>query len=322
MSIKVYLHHEPTDAARGPAKTTKLTVPKKWVAERTVADVIELFTDNYNKVNPDFAIVKDSVHLTDNSQEQIYSDAVVGTVLQDRYDYYIRDGVHVKPAVTVKATTEADSESVFKLRCKNFGCNKFYTEEENSDTACRHHVAPPIFHDRVKGWTCCKEKKAYDWEEFQAIEGCTVGPHSTVATGQKIFADSPTVAACNEAESRNPGQQSAPVLKSIDDYNKQNPDATSAASSAVKTMNTRKSSRRDDGTAKCQNKGCQKIFQVADNQANACTYHKGQPVFHDAVKFWSCCSNKKCYDFDEFMAVVGCTQGYHDDGVIDLNAKA
>lgn len=36
------------------------------VAERTVADVIELFTDNYNKVNPDFAIVKDAVHLTDN----------------------------------------------------------------------------------------------------------------------------------------------------------------------------------------------------------------------------------------------------------------
>jgi hypothetical protein len=36
------------------------------VAERTVADVIELFTDNYNKVNPDFAIAKDTVHLTDN----------------------------------------------------------------------------------------------------------------------------------------------------------------------------------------------------------------------------------------------------------------
>ena len=36
------------------------------VAERSVADVIELFTDNYNKVNPEFAISKDAVHLTDN----------------------------------------------------------------------------------------------------------------------------------------------------------------------------------------------------------------------------------------------------------------
>lgn len=255
------------------------------------------------------------------SQEQIYSDVIVSTVLQDRYDYYIRDGVHVKPVATEKAATnETEADSVFKLRCKNFGCNQFYNEEENSDTACKHHVAPPIFHDRIKGWSCCKEKKAYDWEEFQAIEGCSVGRHSTVATGQKVFADSPTVTACNEAEARNPGQQNAPVLKSIDDYNKQNPEASTAAASAVKTMSTRKSSRREDGTAKCQNKGCQKVFTVADNQATACTYHKGQPVFHDAVKFWSCCPNKKCYDFDEFMAVAGCTQGYHDDGEIDLNA--
>ena len=241
----------------------------------------------------------------------------MGTVLEDRYDYYIKEGAYVTPPE--KEIKADDNESVFKLRCKNFGCNKFFTEEENSDTACRHHVAPPIFHDRIKGWTCCKEKKAYDWEEFQAIEGCTVGRHSTEATGQKIFADSPTITACNEAESRNP---SGPVLKSISDYNKQNPEATTAASSAVKTMANRKSSRRDDGTAKCQNKGCQKVFTVADNNADSCVYHKGQPVFHDAVKFWSCCSHKKCYDFDEFLAVPGCAKGYHDDGEVDLNATA
>lgn len=312
--MKVYIHYEPEEG-KGPAKTTKLTVPKKWVAEKTVADVIELFTDNYNKTNPDFAVDKDAVHVINNSQEQIYSDANIGTVMEDRYDYYIKPGVYVTPPAAEKS---ADEDTVFKLRCKNFGCNKFFTEEENSDTACRHHVAPPIFHDRIKGWTCCKDKKAYDWEEFQAIEGCTVGRHSTVATGQKVFADSPTITACNEAEKRNPGQ--GPTLKSIDDYNKQNPEASTAAASAVKSMSTRKSSRRDDGTAKCQNKGCQTIFVVADNSAKACTYHKGQPVFHDAVKFWSCCPDKKCYDFDEFMAVAGCTVGYHDDGEIDLNS--
>lgn len=257
------------------------------------------------------------------SQEKIYSDAIVSTVLQDRYDYYLHDGAHVKPEASLKAAAATEDDSVFKLRCKNFGCNQFYTEEENSDTACKHHTAPPIFHDRVKGWSCCKEKKAYDWEEFQAIEGCTVGRHSTVATGHKIFADSPTVTACNEAEARNPGESApAPILRSIDDYNKQNPEASTAAAAAVKTMSTRKSTRRDDGTAKCQNKGCQQVFTVADNNATSCTHHKGQPVFHDAVKLWSCCPHKKCYDFDEFMAVAGCTQGYHDDGEIDLNSAA
>lgn len=319
MSIKVYLHHEPENSGKGPAKTTKLTVPKKWLTEKTVADVIELFTDNYNKANPTFQIVRDKVHLVNNSQEQIFSNAIIGTVLQDCYDYYIKDGVYVQSS-TESVKEQPAAESVFKLRCKNFGCNQFFTEEENSDTACKHHVAPPIFHDRVKGWSCCKDRKAYDWEEFQTIEGCTLGRHSTVATGQKIFADSPTLTACNEAEKRSSEGQSGPVIKSIDDFNKQNPEAITAASSAVKTLTSRKSTRKSDGTAKCQNKGCQKNFVVAENHSHACTYHKGQPVFHDAVKFWSCCSHKKCYDFDEFMAVAGCTEGHHDDGEVDLNA--
>lgn len=44
----------------------------------------------------------------------------------------------------------------------------------------------------------------------------------------------------------------------------------------------------------------------------------GNAVFHDAVKFWSCCADKKCYDFESFLAVPGCATGFHDDGVIDL----
>lgn len=60
MSIKVYLHYEPSD---GPEKTSKLTVPKKWVAEKYVVDVLELFTDSYNKANPEHALNKDEIHL-------------------------------------------------------------------------------------------------------------------------------------------------------------------------------------------------------------------------------------------------------------------
>lgn len=112
----------------------------------------------------------------------------------------------------------------------------------------------------------------------------------------------------------------APVaLKSIADYNSENPNASSAASSAAKSL-IRKSSRKEDGTAKCQRKGCQKVFQVAENtsEASLCVFHRGQPVFHDAVKFWSCCPEKKCFDFDEFLAVPGCGTGVHDDGEIDI----
>lgn len=226
--------------------------------------------------------------------------------MSEHHDYFIKLGVYVRENAT---PTPVATES--KLRCKNYGCGQFFTEEENHDTACKHHVAPPIFHDRVKGWSCCKDKKAYDWEEFQAIEGCSRGRHNTTEPKQ-LFSASPTVAAAAAA-----GESEAPALKSIDDYNKQNPTAVTAASAAVKTAAVRKSTRRADGTAKCQNKGCQKDFAVADNNESACVYHEGQPVFHDAVKFWSCCPSAQCYDFDDFLRVPGCKRGYHDDGEID-----
>jgi hypothetical protein len=313
MSIKVYLHYE-LDGV--PHKTLKLSVPKKWVSEKAVSNVIELFTDSYNKVNPDHSINKDEVHLVNNSGEKIYSSAIIGDFLQDRYDYFIKPGCHVESVFRVAPTAQTS-----QLRCRNYGCGQHFDEENNTDTSCRHHVAPPIFHDCVKGWSCCKDRKAYDWEEFQRIEGCTIGRHSTVDP-QLLFAASPTVSAASAAEANSPSPAPPqPVLKSIADFNQQNPDAASAASSAAKVLNApRKSTRKEDGTAKCQNKGCQKDFVVVDNTSSACTYHAGQPIFHDAIKFWSCCPNKKCYDFESFLAVPGCATGYHDDGVIDLCA--
>jgi len=106
--------------------------------------------------------------------------------------------------------------------------------------------------------------------------------------------------------------------KSIADYNNQNPTAVTAASAAVKSCQQRKSTRQTDGTAKCLNKGCQIVFRVDENSNSSCRYHSGQPVFHDAIKYWSCCPEKKCYDFETFLQVAGCSTGFHDDGVIEL----
>ena len=151
---------------------------------------------------------------------------------------------------------------------------------------------------------------------YVCIYRCAVGKHSQVNIGATISA-SPNATAPSTSTT---ASSNTPALKSISDYNATNPDATSAASSATKIITaTRKSSRNTDGiTAKCQRKGCQKTFILTENTPQACTYHIGQPIFHDAVKFWSCCAYKKCFDFDEFMSVPGCGVGCHDDGVIDL----
>lgn len=266
-----------------------------------------LFTKAYNEKNPDNQINCEESHLEDESNQKIFSNDIVESVLSDHSDYHLRAGAHVRISV-VKIAEESNS----KLRCRNYGCNQFYNEEENSDNACHHHTGPPIFHDTMKCWSCCRDRKAFDFEAFQLIKGCSTGSHSIIPPAVAL-AKSPS-AVDNPVASLQP---IAAPLKSIAAYNAANPEAASAATSAVKTME-RKSTRKDDGTARCQRKGCQKQFVFESNEVGACQYHKGQPIFHDALKFWSCCPNKKCFDFDEFLLVPGCGTGFHDDGVIEL----
>ncbi|KAI7908329.1 chord-domain-containing protein [Cokeromyces recurvatus] len=63
---------------------------------------------------------------------------------------------------------------------------------------------------------------------------------------------------------------------------------------------------------KCTHKGCGKDFKEDENQDNACQYHSGAPVFREGLKGWSCCK-KRVSDFDEFLAIPGCTFGRHSD---------
>merc|ERR1711872_916926 len=46
----------------------------------------------------------------------------------------------------------------------------------------------------------------------------------------------------------------------------------------------------------------------AERVDNECLYHPGIPVFHEGMKYWSCCQ-RKTTEFQEFMDQVGCTVG-------------
>ena len=67
-----------------------------------------------------------------------------------------------------------------QVKCKRPGCGKNFSENNNNGDSCKFHSGKPIFHDIKKGWECCG-KIVYDWTEFEKIEGCCVGPHSTRA---------------------------------------------------------------------------------------------------------------------------------------------
>lgn len=297
MSKKVYIHMQEESYA---PQTSKIQVPKTW-GDRPISDVIKLFVDAYNKKNPENLLDVGHIHLSMQEGTKIYSNDSVSTVMEDLGDYYVKIGIYIRE----NRMDVVDKDAV---RCKNYGCNQYYKEAENHDEACCHHTAPPVFHDTAKYWSCCADRKAYDFETFQALTGCATGKHSSTAP-QVSIAASPNSISQSEA--------AKPVLKSIADFNTTNPTAATAASSAIKSTE-RKSTRNADGTARCQRKGCQKTFCVDENSPTSCVHHVGNPVFHDAVKLWSCCPDKKCYDFDEFLAVAGCAVGWHDDGVLEL----
>lgn len=66
-----------------------------------------------------------------------------------------------------------------------------------------------------------------------------------------------------------------------------------------------------EGITKCMNRGCLKEYNLEENHDAACTFHSGNPIFHDVSKSWSCCPDRVAYDFDEFMEIQGCCVGPH-----------
>jgi len=119
-----------------------------------------------------------------HSGVKIHTTDTVKDLLSDRDDLYVKAGA--EPPAKAKTTPpppspSSSSSSSFSstagatteggtglLRCKNYGCNQSFAEEANTESSCRFHKAPPVFHDTKKGWACCT-KRVYDWDEFHTV---------------------------------------------------------------------------------------------------------------------------------------------------------
>lgn len=85
--------------------------------------------------------------------------------------------------------------------------------------------------------------------------------------------------------------------------------AASSKPAAAKAAPSEKAPVKNaDGKVRCKNFGCQKMFDP-DNPPK-CRHHKSPPIFHETAKWWSCCPDNKAYEFEEFMAIPGCQQGF------------
>lgn len=210
-----------------------------------------------------------------------------------------------------------------EVPCYNRGCGKKFSTRDNppSSTDCVHHPGAPYFHDAYKGWTCCN-KKSTDFTEFLNFPGCTKGPHSNIKpeepesiTGRKDDRDlkeklndltqavSKSIAPLGPKMPR-PGFDDLPLVKVVatKSANLKTPNASGV------TNGVSKSDEIPIGES-CKNGGCKTSYSP-ETASGSCTHHPGVPIFHEGMKFWSCCQ-RKTSDFQSFLEQAGCTDGNH-----------
>ncbi|KAG5506535.1 hypothetical protein JKF63_06038 [Porcisia hertigi] len=202
-----------------------------------------------------------------------------------------------------RAPEKAEEKHEGELRCTNYGCNQYYKEEENTDNSCHFHSKGPVFHDLEKYWRCCDGKKAVDWESFEQIPKCCVGRHST----EKKPFSFPKEEMLNVPLTASQAVQASEPASGLHDGKRTTGPREFEGAGFLQT----EPQNIVDGKARCRNFGCTKEFVVAENSDSVCRYHKEGPVFWDTYKYWKCCADKKCLEFDDFVKIPGCCVGAH-----------
>ncbi|GJQ88203.1 hypothetical protein Trydic_g13195 [Trypoxylus dichotomus] len=196
-------------------------------------------------------------------------------------------------------------------QCYNRGCGQKYEPNKNTDDSCRHHPGEPFFHDAYKGWSCCN-KKCTDFTEFLNIKGCTVSKHCNVKPPEpeKPVQNIPDVIEVTEIK---PLQQAMTRPPFDTPMTKIEPEIASSVKrdfqSPSETNLDVNSTEIKIGTS-CKNGGCRTTYEGASSDTTICTYHPGVPIFHEGLKFWSCC-RRRTTDFTVFLNQIGCETGQH-----------
>ncbi|GAM21815.1 hypothetical protein SAMD00019534_049900 [Acytostelium subglobosum LB1] len=198
------------------------------------------------------------------------------------------------------------------MKCGNNGCGKEYNED--SVNQCCYHPGSAIFHEGLKGWSCCT-KRVIDFDDFLQIPGCATGAH--VEKQQQPQATTPK-SIHKEVE--------PPVSAFVDggkefygtkDTNRFMPKPVTPTQAAKTPVVIKDYVEVNDAPAAviavgtpCTRQGCKVQYVDESSRTEQCTYHPGEPVFHEGSKGWSCCKPKAAI-FEEFLKIKGCYHGKH-----------
>ncbi|CAJ0946610.1 unnamed protein product, partial [Mesorhabditis belari] len=203
------------------------------------------------------------------------------------------------------------------VQCYNKGCGIKFDPKANGSDSCIYHPGPPYFHDAYKIWNCCN-KKSTDFGTWLSFKGCTKGPHNPekpedivrIASVKEIRPEKEEEVivwnGLNKPAERS-RQAGNVILLGIE--------TTSGARAAIERFQAQSGASSEEGKLQigtpCQNSGCDKTFAGPDSELSECVYHPGVAIFHEGMKYWSCCQ-KKTSDFGAFLEQKGCEHGKHN----------
>uniref|UniRef100_A0A673BVM5 Zgc:92429 n=1 Tax=Sphaeramia orbicularis TaxID=375764 RepID=A0A673BVM5_9TELE len=210
------------------------------------------------------------------------------------------------------------------LLCYNKGCGEKFDSDKNKDDSCIFHPGVPIFHDALKGWSCCK-KRTTDFSEFLSIKGCTRGRHSNDKPQEpllpEVTSDKGQIKHTNGQEIIYQGPKSAEKLQkerpsSDEPKTKLLHKVSASLTQALEKLDLNikaEAEQKADLSTGIINTICAlsvQMYQGPETDSEVCTHHPGVPVFHEGYKYWNCCCIKTI-DFNAFLDQKGCTTGKH-----------
>jgi len=196
--------------------------------------------------------------------------------------------------------------------CYNRGCGREYNLRD-VEAECVFHPGAPFFHDAYKGWSCCQNKST-DFTTFLNMTGCTTGKHSNIKpvepeqiTGNLKKEDSPV-----EVEMRAPIAEALPRPPYTTTLKRLTPTVAASLKDQLKKLEITKSGDTSSSETRmgesCKNNGCKNTYQGDEVDYTNCKHHPGIPVFHEGMKYWSCCQ-RKTSEFQQFLDQEGCDIG-------------
>ncbi|CAF0952119.1 unnamed protein product [Brachionus calyciflorus] len=206
------------------------------------------------------------------------------------------------------------------ITCYNKGCGKQFDLSDNKEDACQFHPGVPVFHDALKGWSCCN-KKSTDFSQFLSFPGCTRAAHSNVKPVEPEKPKKENIPDLKEQEVLIYETRKAPEMtprptqdEPLVELNRTiAPSLKTALEKLTEVKQTNEVTETNDQIpvdTPCKNAACQARYRDEKSNLEKCTYHSGVAVFHEGMKYWSCCQ-RKTSDFDSFLNQAGCTEGQH-----------